>query len=215
MKINTANANPSFSGKVILNNKISTAQNYLLNRYKNNLDNMIKDMPFDLLVKQSKSKKTISLTTNVDGALSYQVKKNEQDFIKAAGYAIEDGKQKSKEYKTLVKVNYIFDNKKRLFIDILSGNFKEARKLEKTIAKDMVENFEIMKTMPKINFLNVPPAMFKTVIVNSLKYKFYKMFSTETPEEKLLKKMQKKYLKEIKKENKQIKTVNIELPKLY
>ena len=90
MKISQIDNNINFNGKVIVKNAISPNQKHLFNLHKNNLDNKIKDMPFDLFIEQSKSKKTISLTTNVENTSAYFVRKNKQNFEEAAGYVIEE-----------------------------------------------------------------------------------------------------------------------------
>lgn len=93
MKISPIDNKQNFNGRVIVLGKISAAQNYLFNLHRKNLEKMISDMPFDLFVKQSRSKNTIMIAT--DKAIKYKnstphymVRKNEQNFEEAAGYAI-------------------------------------------------------------------------------------------------------------------------------
>lgn len=211
--ISTKNTN--FSGNIIVKNAISSNQNYLFNLHKDNLTKMIKDMPFDLFVEQSKSKKTISLSTGVEGANAYIVRKNKQNFEEAAYYAIEDAKKKSELYKKTVKINEIFENGKFVFANVILGNFKIARDFEKKFAELAVKDFEVYKQIPKINFIGVPTEIQKMALKNGLKYRIFKLFQTKTPEEKTFSKMRKEYIKELKSENKQIKTINIEFPRCY
>ena len=91
MKVSAISNNQNFEGKLIVKNVINPQQRHLFNLHKDALEKQIKDMPFDLFVEQSKSKKTITLSANVDGAYSYFVRKNEQDYEKVANYAISDG----------------------------------------------------------------------------------------------------------------------------
>lgn len=210
MKAEPIPASPSFNGKVIVKNKISTAQNYLFNRHKPALEGMIKDLPFDLFVEQSKSKKTITLSTNVEGANAYIVRKNEQDFVKSAGYAIEDAKKKSVVYQKIVRINEILQNSYQVFSNIVLGKFKAAREYEKKNASLIIKDFEDLKNIPKINFVNVPLEVQKVVVKNSIKYRLYKMFLSKTPEEKEAAKMKKDFLKELKREHKEMKTVNVD-----
>ena len=212
MKTYPISSNTAFSGNVILKNRLSVNQNYLFNLHKQNLEKMIKDMPFDLFAEQSKSRKTIQISINVEGANVYFVRKNEQDFEKAAGLAIEDAKKKSELYQTMVKVNELLGFRQNVFANVITGNFKEARKSEKQLAKYAIKNFEYYKKMPKINFTNVPLEIQKTAIFNSIKYRFYKIFQIKTPEEKTFLKMLKEYRRELKRENKQVQTVNIQFP---
>lgn len=85
-------------------NKISSQQNYLFNLHKLNLIKMIEDMPFDLFVEQSKSKKTISLFTNVEDTYTYFVRKNKQNFEKIARYAIDDAKERLMTGKNFIQI---------------------------------------------------------------------------------------------------------------
>ena len=210
MNIEPISTNDNFKGKVIIKNKISTAQNYLFSRHKPVLEGMLKDLPFDLFVEQSKSKKTITLSTNVEGAKSYIVRKNEQNFVEAAGYAIEDAKKKSEIYQKIMRINEVLQNSYQVFSNIVFGNFKIARDYEKKTACMVIKDFEASKTIPKINYVNVPMDIQKTVVKNFIKYKFYKMFSSKTPEEKQAARMKKEFLRELKKEHKVMKTVTVD-----
>ncbi len=210
MKTEPISTNNNFKGKVIVKNKISTAQNYLFNRHKPTLEGMIKDLPFDLFVEQSKSKKTITLSTNVEGANAYIVRKNEQNFVEAAGYTIEDAKKKSEIYQKMVRINEVLQNSHQTFLNVVFGNFKAARDYEKKNAGLVIKDYDAIKTLPKINFVNVPMDVQKMVVKNILKYRFYKLFSSKTPEEKQVAKMKKEFLNELKSKNKEMKVVNID-----
>ena len=95
------------------------------------------------------------------------------------------------------------------------GNFKEARQLEKEHAKLALADFELYKQIPHLVLAGVPKEIIKQVQKNGFKYMLYKLFSTKSPEEKQFLKMRKEYLKQLKSENKQIKTVTITLPQFY
>lgn len=215
MKIKQIGISPNFDGKIVVKNAISSNQKHLFDLHKNNLDMMIKDMPFDLFVKQSKSKKTISLSASVDGASAYIVRKNKQDFETAASLAIEEGKKKSKLYQDTIKAQKILDVGREAYINMVLGNFKEARQLEKEHAKLALADFELYKQIPHLVLAGVPKEIIKQVQKNGFKYMLYKLFSTKSPEEKQFLKMRKEYLKQLKSENKQIKTVTITLPQFY
>ncbi len=215
MNVNPISTNVNFDGKVIINGKISKAQNKLLSQNKGLLESMIKKMPFDLIIKQSRSKKTLLVSTNVDDAQIFTVKNRKQTFAQTADLAISDGKQKSKTYKRIEKIKQMFEYRKQSFLNVLIGNFKEAKKNRQELAKLAIENFEDFKTLPKINFTNTPKSIIKTAIFNGFKYRLYSAFTSKTPEEKALKKMSKEYLKELKANKKQIKTINIPFPYAY
>ena len=210
MRTNPISTNSVFNGKIVIKNTINPTQEYLFNKHKPTLESMIKDMPFDLFVKQSKSKKTITLSTNVEGAGSYIVRKNKQNYVEAAVYAIEDAKRKSELYQKVVRANEMLQNSYQVFCNIVFGNFKVARDYEKKTADMVIKDFENVKNIPKINYVNVPMDIQKTVVKNIIKYRIYKMFSSKTPEEKQADKMKKEFLKELKKEHKEMKTVTVD-----
>lgn len=215
MKVSQIDKNINFNGKVIVKNAISSNQKYLLNLHKNNLDNMIKDLPFDLFVEQSKSKKTISLYTNVENTVSYIVKKNKQNFEEAAGFAIEDGKKKSKIYQDIIKADKMLNLCKGSFVDVIFGNFKLAREQEKELAIAAIKDFDVYKKIPPIRFTNAPLSLIMLAFLNGMKYRIYRAFSSKIPEEKQFFKMKQDYLKELKAKNIKPKTVTLELLRFY
>ena len=215
MNILPINNNINFDGKVIIKNTISSNQKYLFNMHKKNLDYMIKDLPFDLFVEQSKSKKTISLTTNVENTSSYIVRKNKQNYEEVASLAIAEGKKKSKIYQDMVKAQSMLDTSHAAFVSVIFGNFKQAREQEKELAKMAVKDFDVYKKIPHIKIENVPFVVLKQAFLNGLKYRVYKAFSSKTPEEKQFLNMKKEYIKQLKAENIKPKTVALELPRFY
>jgi len=215
MQVQPITTNLNFDGKVIVKNKISVSQNYLFNLHKKNLDYMIKDLPFDLFVEQSKSKKTISLTTNVENTSSYIVRKNKQNYEEAAGLAIEDGKKKSKIYQDIIKADKMLNLCKGSFVDVIFGNFKLAREQEKELAIAAIKDFDVYKKIPPIRFTNAPLSLIMLAFLNGMKYRIYRAFSSKIPEEKQFLKMKKEYLKELKAKNIKPKTVTLELPRFY
>lgn len=201
MKVNTVSNKQSFEGKVIIDGKINRLYRPLIDRNKPDIENRIKDLPFDIVVKESKSKKSLTLTADVEGADTFVLKQRKPNVIETAGMAIEDGKQKSPAYKKLVKANEILNYTKLGMLNILSGNFKEAREAHKQLAKIAVEDFETYKQATNFKITNLPPEAGKPLLINSLKYRLYYAFSPKTPEEKQLDKMNKEYMKKLK-ENK-------------
>jgi len=206
--------NQSFEGKVIVKNKINNTQNYLFNLHRPNIEKQIENMPFDLLVEQSKNKKTISLTADVKNANSYVVYKNQQNFEEVADFAIADGAKKSEAYQKLLKTTEMFNHSKSVTTNIITGNFKEARIAEQNLAKAGIKDFETFKSIPKVSITNVPLKIWMACLINTCKYKVYKAFSKKTPEEKQFNKMRKAYLQELKTEKKPVKTVEIKFPRL-
>lgn len=204
MRIHSITNNQNFEGTVVLKNKISSQQNYLFNLHKPNLERMIKDMPFNLLVEQSKSKKTISLSTNVQGTFSYIVRKNEQNFEEAAGYAIEDAKKKSELYKKQLKANEMLEYVKAYMTHVIMGEFKDAREFQKDVARLAVKDFDLYKKVTNFRITELPPEVSRILLINSLRYKIYRAFTSKTPAEKELTRMNKQYLKDMKAQNKKI-----------
>lgn len=204
-----------FEGKVVLKNAISVQQRHLFNLHKPNLDRMIKDMPFDLFVEQSKSKKTITLSTNVEGAFSYIVCKNKQNFEEAAQFAISDAASKSKIYKDMVAGNNIFECKKAILINILTGKYKQASEYEKQLAKLGTENFEVYKKIPIVKVKNLPIQIFPTLLKHSFLYRIHRAFSSRIPEEKTFLKMKKEYLKDLKSRGEKMKTFELDFSNYY
>lgn len=84
----------SYTGQVIVLGKISKTQNYLFNLHKANLIQIMKDKPYDLFAKQSKSRKTITLMTEKDAKTGYFVRKNKQNFEECAQLTIKDKDKK-------------------------------------------------------------------------------------------------------------------------
>ena len=201
MKISTISNSQNFEGKLVVKNAISSQQRHLFNLHKENLEKQIKDMPFDLFVEQSKSKKTITLSTNVEGANAYIVRKNEQNFEKVASFAISDGMKKSEAYQKMVKANEILNYAKLQMYYVISGEFKKAREAGKELAQLAVKDFDIYKSMTNFEITNLPPEAGKILFLNSIKYKIYRAFLPKTAEEKQLYKMNKNYLKELKSKN--------------
>lgn len=208
MNINPTNQQ-NFDGKVIIKNKISRAHRSLVDRNRQKLDVQIKDMPFDVVVKESKTKQSLTLSTNVDGADTFVVSRRKHDIVETAGRAISDGMNKSEVYKKMVRATEILNYKKYQMLNVISGNFKEARETHKEIAKLAVKDFDTYKQVTNVRITNVPPDAGKILLVNSLKYRIYYAFSKKTPEEKLMVKMNKEYIKKMKAQKIKIKPVEI------
>ena len=211
MRVDRVSDRQNFEGNVIVNGKISAQQRYLFNLHKGALEKMMKNLPFDLFVEQSKSKKTIKLSTNVENAISRQVYKNEQNFAEAARLVVEDSKKKSEVYKKMAAAEKIVNMQKSLLLKIFSGEYREAREAEKNLAKFEVENFEAHKLIPNI-VLNAPPELHFKMVAKSLKYRIYKAFTRRTDEEKELVKMKKEYLKELESQGKQRQILRVNIP---
>ena len=204
MEVNSVDAGQNFQGNVILKSAIRAQQRYSFNQHKPALDQMIKNMPFDLLVEQSKSGKTISMTTNVKGGYSYVMRKGENLYEGIARLAISDGAKKSEAYKKLLKAEEILNYIKLGMYNVVVGNFKAAREAHKKVAELGIKDFEIYTSMINFKITDLPKESIKLLLINSIKYKIYNLFSRKTPEEKQLASMYRAYLKEMKAQNKKI-----------
>lgn len=210
MEISSVSDKNVFTGSIIIKNQISKAQKHLFELHKPAIEKKIKDLPFDLFVEQSKSKKSISLTAGVNDANSFAVLKNKQNFEEMADFAIADGMKKSEVYKKMMIIDEMVNYNKLFLANIAFGKFKEARAVEKTLAKLGVENFAEYKEIPKVSVKNVPWDVWKASLVNGIKYRIYRAFSKKTPEEKSFLRMKKEYFQELKSQKKQLKTVQID-----
>ena len=214
MYVNPINNNQTFEGKVIKNSHLMKEQRVFLKESQSTLEGMIQDLPFDLLITQNKKTKRVSMTTNVEGAKSFIVRKGKH-FVEAASAAIEDAKSKSKLYKKLQNANEILEYSGNVLSNIIFGKFKEARAAEKSLAEICIKNFEDYKLIPRIIYRNIPRFLQKMVLINSIKYRIYKAFTKKTPEEKQFMKMKKEYLEELKSQNKKLEVVYIDFPNIY
>ena len=208
------NNNQTFEGKLVQKGAIAKEQRALYLKKKPAIEGMIKELPFDLTVTQNNKSKIISMTTNVEGAKSFVVKKGKH-FVEAASAAIEDAKSKSKLYKKLQNANEMLEYSGIVISNIIFGKFKEARAAEKSLAEICIKNFEDYKLIPRIIYRNIPRFLQKMVLINSIKYRIYKAFTKKTPEEKQFMKMKKEYLEELKSQNKKLEVVYIDFPNIY
>ena len=215
MNVNPISQNQKFGGRVIVNGTINKQQSYLFNLHRPVLEKMIESHPFDLLISQSKSHKTINLKTSIDDACAAVVPKNKQNYEQAAEIVISNGIQKHKIKDMKQKATQLFNLQKISMGAILTGQFKNARWAEKQYAELAVENFDIAKKMPKVNTVGVPLQIFGKALINGIGYRIYRAFTPKSPAEKQLAKMAKSYEKELKAENKKRETVNIILPRMF
>ena len=215
MNVNPVSTNINFNGKVIVKGNIGKTYMCRLVNCKDSLDTMIKDLPFDLVIVPSKSKKRVLVSASVKDEESYVVSKRAVNFKEAANLALADGKQKSELYQRMAKTNEMFEYSRQSFLNVMTGNFKEARRNRQELAKLAIEDFEAYKSIPKINFTNAPISIMRLAFINGLKYRVYNAFTSKTNEEKTFTKMCKEYMKELKAGKKQIKTVNIPFPRYF
>ena len=214
MNINPTNQQ-NFEGKVIQYGKISRPLRPLVDRNRAVLNAQIKEMPFDMLVKESKSGKSITISTNVEGADTFIVNRRKPNIAETGAMAVSDGMKKSEAYKKLVKANEILNYKKMEMIHVLDGNFKEAKVAHEQMAEVAVNDFDTYKQVTNFKITDLPPGIGKVLFTNSLKYKAYYAFTPKTAEEKQLEKMNKEYVKKMKEEKKEIKPQIIRFPQYY
>ena len=74
-------------------------------------------------------------------------------------------------------------------IDVITGNYKNAKKTYREFAKLAVDNYETAKVIGPAIQGNIP--LFSKYGINALKYIIYNFFTKKTSEEKLLKKLSK------------------------
>ena len=111
MLVSKVDNNQNFNGKLVVKGAISTTQNYLFGLHRKNLERMIADKPYDLFVRQSKSKKTIAISTDKNFKSWHFVHKNKQNFEEVAQYEL-DAKDKQLDEK-----RKIFQDVARIYIE--------------------------------------------------------------------------------------------------
>ena len=120
-----------------------------------------------------------------------------------------------KDFDTALRAKKMFELRRDINLHIINGEFKKARSAQKQLAKDAVEDFETYKTLPHINFTNIPFKEWISIAIKSLKFRIFKAFTKNTPEEKLLAEKYSKYAKTLTSDDKNKNTINIVIPSLY
>ena len=90
MRVDKIKNTQNFKGKFITVGKIYPQQRYLLQQYLPEMSKLIKDKPYDLFIKESKSKKSIIISTDKNFINKwFGVSKKEKNYIDATNNAIE------------------------------------------------------------------------------------------------------------------------------
>ena len=105
---------------------------------------------------------------------------------------------KYKDLNSAVNAARMFEIRKQVSLSVLSGNFSQARTEQKEFAKIAVDNFDTLKTLPKITITNIPLKDWLVFAFRSLEFRVYRTFSKKTPEEKLFAKQYKSYIQALK-----------------
>ena len=111
-----------------------------------------------------------------------------------------------KDLDSALRAKQLFELRQKTMLSIMDGKFREARNAQKEFAKIAVQDFETVKTLPRINFTNVPLKLWLSLAFKSLRFKIFRAFTKDTPEEKLLANEFKNYIK-----NSQKQELNISL----
>ena len=82
------------------------------------------------------------------------------------------------------------------------GKFKDARAFQENLAKLAIKDFETYRAVINFEITDLPKEVIGTMMKNTLKYKIYRAFTSKTSAEKELYKMNKKYMKDMKAQNK-------------
>ena len=109
----------------------------------------------------------------------------------------------------------MFELRQKAGIAILEGKCREARTAQKEFAKLAVADFDTFTKLPHMNIHGVSPRLFFPMLLKSLKFKLFSLFSKLSPEEKLLRKQYQAYVKNVTKEDIAKKTIDVTIPSLY
>jgi len=113
---------------------------------------------------------------------------------------------------TALKAQKMFQLRQQTLLSIMDGKYKNARKIQKELAKNAIEDFDTYTTLPKVNFTNIPLKLWFSMLWKSIKFRIFKAFTKNSPEEKILNKKIKTYKKTLTKEDINKKTINIKMP---
>ena len=120
-----------------------------------------------------------------------------------------------KNFNSAVNAAKMFELRKKSTLSVIEGKYRDARLAQKELAEIAINDFDTFKTLPIINFKNVPLNFWVRALCNSIKFRIYKLFTLNTPEEKQLIKMVKQYTKEVTKEDIKKKSIDITVPAFY
>ena len=126
-----------------------------------------------------------------------------------------DFKVNYKDMDSAMRAAKMFNLRQNAFVSIIEGKYRVARQYQKDFASIAVSDFETFKTLPKINYKNVPAVAFFPMLWRSIKFRIFKFFTKSTKEEKQLVRMYKEYVKNLTKEEDKKRTLDINVPSLY
>lgn len=121
-------------------------------------------------------------------------------------------------YKTLdaaLNAQRMFELKKQFTVSLMDGQYRNARKSQKELAKIAATDFDTYKTVPNFKFSNLSLKDGLAFFWKGIKYSIFRAFTKKTPEEKQVIKQYKAYKKTLTPEEKNKKTININLPYYY
>ena len=114
-----------------------------------------------------------------------------------------------------LKASRMFNLQKQHMFAVMSGEYKNAVKVQRELAKEAVQDFETYKSLPILNFKNIPFKDSLQLIAKIIKYRLFRLFTFRTPEEKEFKNLCHEYKKELTPEEIRKKTIDITIPSLF
>ena len=130
---------------------------------------------------------------------------------------VTDFKLTFKDINSAIAAARMFELRKQVSLAVFDGKFKDARKFQKELAANAVNNFDIYKQLPLMH-INMPRMSFKSMlelVLNTFKFKIYNKFTRKTPEEKQLNQLAKDYYSNLTKDDLKKNTIDITIPSLY
>ena len=116
---------------------------------------------------------------------------------------------------TALRASKMFELRKKVLLSVMDGKYKTARKFQKEFAKNAVEDFDTFTTLPKLTFTNVPLKVWFALLAKNIKFKIYRAFTKNSPDEKLLAKKFKVYKKSLTKEELKKNQLEVKFPDFY
>ena len=130
---------------------------------------------------------------------------------------ITDFKIQFKDMDSAIRAAKMFELRRQISLSSLEGNLREARKYQKQLAHEAVNDFETYTKLPilRITDPNMSAKSVLSMLFSSIKSNIFFKFSKKTPEEKQFYKMCKEYFGKLTPEEIKEKTIDYTIPSLF
>ena len=130
---------------------------------------------------------------------------------------ITDFKIQFKDMDTAIRATKMFELRRQISRSALNGKLHEARKYQKELAHEAVNDFETYTKLPILNIHapSIPAKSVLSLLFRSLKSKLFYTLSPKTAEEKQFNQMCKEYFSKLTPEERKAKTIDYTIPSLF